>query len=329
MPSARALIRRSARGALRLVLSFPGVRRAINAWYSTLDSSAGARRRARFHRFASQLYQRGDAMKSGTWEVRFAGRSLILPLRADRAWLDWENAVSITGHEIAVKELYRAIIADRAVDLFLDVGANYGTHSLLFIAQGIPTVAFEPNHECHEYLRDACAINGFTPRLEPVGIGDADGELAFFYPEGETWLGTADPSVAATFKGHVLTSRVPIRALDDYRDALRVRPGRALLKIDVEGFEASVLRGATRILAELRPMVLFECWYGGEHRANRQTVYDLLAGHGYRVRAALDRSLSEVLSREDFETTEAQDFFADIPAAAEGDNPSGHTPVPH
>jgi hypothetical protein len=50
-----------------------------------------------------------------------------------------------------------------------------------------------------------------------------------------------------------------------------------LLKIDVEGHDAAVLRGARTTLAEHRPVVLIETWDGGVE------VRALLAGLNYRV----------------------------------------------
>ena len=70
-----------------------------------------------------------------------------------------------------MKKTYAAIVSSsRKPDLFLDVGANYGTHSLLFLAHGIRTWSFEPNARCHPYFIESCGLNAFNPHLEQVAI---------------------------------------------------------------------------------------------------------------------------------------------------------------
>ena len=70
--------------------------------------------------------------------------------------------------------------------------------------------------------------------------------------------------------------------LDDYRLANDVRP--AFIKIDVEGFEAHVLRGAERVTASLHPDYLVEI-HGGTNEANEASalaVVDWFVRRGYR-----------------------------------------------
>lgn len=313
MTTARAVARRAAGALVRLAVTWPMTRRALNAWYRSLDSGAHAAMRHRFYRLAAKVFQPGDEPAPGIWDVRFCGRTIRLPISRGRAWLDWENAVSTMGHEVGVKEQYRRLIEARAVDLFVDVGANHGTHSLLFLAHGIPTLTFEPNAECHRYFEDACRLNDFGRRLEPVAVGATHGDLRFVYPTDETWLGSADPAVIATFSGPTTTFNVPVRTLDDYLPELSAAPGRMLLKIDVEGLEASVLRGAARVLSERQPMILFESWGGAVRESHRRAVFDLLAAHGYEIRAASDAGLSAPLTRQAFVAHALQDFYATLP----------------
>jgi hypothetical protein len=75
----------------------------------------------------------------------------------------------------------------------------------------------------------------------------------------------------------VIRHVVPLRPLDDY---INHRVGkRLLIKIDVEGLELEVLRGALRILTEIRPDVIFE----SNDPTSRLQLYDLLMSHNYSV----------------------------------------------
>jgi FkbM family methyltransferase len=182
-----------------------------------------------------------------------------LPLRPSWAWLDWELAISSLGHDFEVKQTYAALIrSDRSLSLFLDVGANYGMHSALFLSAGIPVIAFEPNRQCRDYFERVCKLNGLSGRWEEVAVGDRFGEVELVYPEHETWLGSVNLDVAANLRkgSNVLLDQVPLRKLDDYLD--QMHRGEILIKIDVEGFECEVIRGASRLLRERAPKVIFE-----------------------------------------------------------------------
>ena len=69
------------------------------------------------------------------------------PLRPEQARLDWAAAVSILGHETMIKDTYAYLLSQpgRKFDVFLDAGANYGTHSLLFAASGVTTLDKDRN----------------------------------------------------------------------------------------------------------------------------------------------------------------------------------------
>ena len=56
-------------------------------------------------------------------------------------------------------------------------------------------------------------------------------------------------------KGHIIES-IQIKKLDDYRSQKDIPVG--FIKIDVEGFEESVLEGGSRIIADQKPVVVLE-----------------------------------------------------------------------
>lgn len=305
----RASATHVAQGLVRQAATRQWSRQLLNAWYARLDAPAAARTRSLFYALSAKVFRERDArIEQGVWTVEFAGKRLLLPLTPARTPLDWDTAVSAVGHEVHVKELYRRLLTSGAVDLFIDVGANYGTHSLLFHTHGVPTVTFEPNRACHDYFREACTMNRFTPRLEAVALGDSEGEVRFSYPVTETWNGSADPDVAATFRGAVVVEVVPMRTLDSYVDVFSAAPGRAVVKIDAEGYEMQILKGADAVLREHRPVVVFESWTDVEKRGG---TFQVLERAGYRVSAITDDGCDgPPLSRQAFLESKRLDFIA-------------------
>jgi FkbM family methyltransferase len=127
----------------------------------------------------------------------------------------------------------------REGDLFLDIGANVGTYTIL--ASGIcraTTWAFEPDPETAKHLRRNVALNGLDTVVEvhECAVGSFDGEVPF-----SLGLDTMN-KVARPGDDNVRVVRQ--KQLD-----LVVGEARpAMLKIDVEGYEENVLRGATNTL---------------------------------------------------------------------------------
>ena len=262
---------------VRLVGAYPLSRGWLNAVYLRLTPS----QRSLFHRKYSKIfrskYVRG---RPGVWKIDFVGKQILMPLTTERFWLDWDTAVSIVGHETEIKETYMALIGSPEVpDLFLDVGANYGTHSLLFLVHNIEAITYEPNSSCHDYFRQICELNGVEPHLETVALGDSDGYVELSYPEKDTWQGTTDKDVAEKLGGsQVLMKKVvKQKMLDDYLSEFENKS--LLIKIDTEGNEYRVLHGALKTLQKNKPKIIFECWRDNA----REKIFDMFAAQGYSI----------------------------------------------
>jgi len=143
--------------------------------------------------------------------------------------------------------------------LVLDVGANIGFFSLLF-AHLYPECqihAFEPNPYAFERLQEnlkanpklgyristfANAVSDREQHVElttvPGAAGHAWGRVGIPRRDGMVTFDVAATTIDSLYAG----SRVPIR----------------LIKIDVEGYELPVLEGASAVVAEFRPIIVFE-----------------------------------------------------------------------
>lgn len=289
----RSRLTSAARALVEAMAARRGTRWLLNIGYNRLSSES----KAYFLLHFSTLFQSSDArLTNGEWVVRFLGRKIRMPLRDSHARLDWVNAITIVGHDPEIKLTYEFLLSQpHSPDLFIDVGANFGTHSLLFASQGVPVAAFEPNSECLGYCRTVCELNGFDVRWESVAVGDRDGEIELVYPEGATWLGSTERTLQEKLRGKFTVSirHVPLRRLDDYIDTLVGK--RVVIKIDVEGSEADVLRGAAALMTRLSPALIFENF----NRDLRPYLWSSIAGRSYAIyalpymRRAEDSALSE------------------------------------
>jgi FkbM family methyltransferase len=134
---------------------------------------------------------------------------------------------------------FRGMVAPGSVAL--DVGANVGAYSVLFGQWAGPSgrvYAFEPSPAALRGLVRHVALNSLEPVVKPVGAAVADrdgtGELIVAGTAGESRLaGASERSETVT---------VPTVTIDSFCARERIQP--ALIKIDVEGAELAVLRGA-------------------------------------------------------------------------------------
>jgi FkbM family methyltransferase len=134
----------------------------------------------------------------------------------------------------------------------LDVGANIGYYSLL-AASRVGTdgkvVAFEPSPYCQTRLAETVRENSITQlAIAPFALGDEPGNLELVVEH----MGLHSPSFLAT-EGD-LKYLVPVVTLDSFVESSGIHEI-DLVKIDVEGFEPNVIRGAAGCLH--RRMVAF------------------------------------------------------------------------
>jgi FkbM family methyltransferase len=153
----------------------------------------------------------------------------------------------------------------------LDVGANIGNHALFFAPHFDEVWAFEPNPRIGVLL----ALNAtLAPNVRcfDVGLSDRAGDAMLTVPEGNAGMATLAPGAPGR--------AVPVRLqrLDDLAGLAARRV--ALVKIDVEGHEAAVLRGARALLARDRPVVVFE-QAAHEIAQGRSAALDELRTGGY------------------------------------------------
>ena len=171
----------------------------------------------------------------------------------------------------------------RAGGVAIDVGANVGWHTLLMAARvGAEgrVWAFEPNPTTRERLLAAVDANRLSQvRVDPRALADSDRVSGFEAPPaGHVWDGTGRLATASDVGR--LVECTTLDAFAAQRNLDRVD----LLKIDVEGFEPAVLRGASRMLRSMRPAVVFE--YDPAYVSRSGTAADLngyFRDCGYRL----------------------------------------------
>jgi len=149
-----------------------------------------------------------------------------------------------------------------ASSLFLDVGANVGAYAIPFAKCSTMEVhCFEPNPAVAASLRNNLALNRLSARVQVFeqALGAAHERSRLSFPSAaidNRWgLGSLSTEISGLDSPGAESVEVEVETIDRlYADGRQV----GLIKIDVQGHEAEVLAGASRVLREQRPVVALE-----------------------------------------------------------------------
>ena len=137
-------------------------------------------------------------------------------------------------------------------DTAIDVGAHYGVYTLLMAAkcgQGGYVVAFEPDPHAREILARNVTLNPNLkqPIIESAACFDAIGEAVLFSRGGNAQSSLVRSGVEFSHTHNSEEIIVATLTLDSYLSRHDLEP--RYVKIDAEGAEVRILKGATNLLA--------------------------------------------------------------------------------
>lgn len=248
-----------------IALAKPYIRRELPGWGKVYRGLIGSHERDWLWRGEPERWIRG----------KFHG--FEMPVRID----GWSNRFTFfleRFYDLPTQLLMQRILQEG--DVFVDVGANEGMMTLLgakLVGPSGRVIAFEPNPTPRGILERSLERNAIANvELHAAGLGDEAGELRLFVPRINTGEGSftkpADDSAGDYVSCPVLVGDLVI---GDRRPKL--------IKADVEGFEAHVLKGLEGVLRSARPMIVMEMIAGhlARDQQSPQELCDWLASLGY------------------------------------------------
>lgn len=147
-------------------------------------------------------------------------------------------------------------------DCLYDVGAHIGFYSLIasrVVGEEGCVVAFEPDPDNVTLLQENVTKNCLSAvRIVSAAVWSHEGPVTFHRSRGHaTQMSSRRGSVAPSESPSAGPDFIEVKALTLDGFAQNHRPP-TMVKIDVEGAETQVLRGAERLLTEAKPRVLCE-----------------------------------------------------------------------
>ncbi|NMY13964.1 FkbM family methyltransferase [Pseudomonas sp. WS 5019] len=167
--------------------------------------------------------------------------------------------------EDLLAEISRLPIAEGA---FCDVGANIGNHSVFFSRiLGRDVYSFEPVLESYGLLSENLKLNGVASQVQAfnVAIGAMESCGVMQVHEGNLGASRLVEEEGGGVKISLLDSILPTQS------------NIALIKVDVEGYECEVLRGATETIKRCKPVLIIE----SQSIVSFIELGSILQGYGY------------------------------------------------
>lgn len=174
-------------------------------------------------------------------------------------------------------------------DIYIDIGSNIGLfslHAAQIVGESGKVYAFEPTPDTYERLRQNIDLNKFNDKVitNNLGLSSEKGILTMNITiDGYDAWNTFASSTDVPFQKQLL---IPVDTLDNYLKSHNINHDDiALIKIDVEGWEVAVIKGAIETLNQLNsPALMVEFTETNLLAAgtNCYELYDIVTSLGYR-----------------------------------------------
>jgi FkbM family methyltransferase len=228
--------------------------------------------------------------------------------------LDGPNTIEFNGEQLVQSSLNGAA---GPIEV-LDVGAHFGEWSTSLLNQvprdDLHVTCFEPSTYTFERLSAHFVDHRRAPRLEGIALGNREGTAVLRIVHN----GAGSNSLVTFVAERALQQEeeVAISTVDAYCASQGLQ-NVALLKIDAEGADLDVMKGAAEMLAQQRIGLLqFEYNHRWIHaRGYLKDAFDLLQPHGYSLGKVTARGIEEYPAwHEELETFRESNYLAYLPS---------------
>jgi len=206
--------------------------------------------------------------------MKYYGAKMYINLFA--APIAFDRAFGV--YEYWMTRLFHNIIKEGMT--ILDIGAHKGTYSVLFASlmndKG-KVLAFEPDPANCSWIKKNIQVNSYRCiETHPIALSDNDGDATFYAADG---LGSlfANPGSRAPSKG---TITVQTRKLDNVLQEENISDV-DIIKIDVEGADLLVLKGAEETLRSMDLSLLMDV--DVHMNSERKELFELLKSCGFEI----------------------------------------------
>ncbi len=220
---------------------FSSLFRTVNRWNPTLRGR---------HRVMSLAERFGAVPREGVYDI---GNRMTMHLRPDQ-FVD--RLIYFLAMEPIVAQTLLGQL--NPGNVFLDLGANIGYYTLSGAQKVGPAgrvISFEPQPQICARLRENVTRNNLQHvTVHELALGEQDGSFTLYIPPAEIGFGHA--SLSPQEFQNATAVEVQVRRLDDL--LLPTLDRLDVIKLDAEGAELSILRGARQLIEKFQPSIVVE-----------------------------------------------------------------------
>lgn len=171
----------------------------------------------------------------------------------------------------------------------IDIGANIGLFSVYFaknINENCKVLSIEPTPNAYKLLINNVTRNSCSNKIifYNGALSDSEGKVTINFVEGKEEYSSIG-KINSDYIGHIISNKISVQTttLDKLVEQYNIKPG--FIKIDTEGAELLVLKGALETLEKFHPIILSELCDNllKELNNSAKEVIDLLKSHNYKV----------------------------------------------
>lgn len=216
------------------------------------------------------------------WQLtqKITRRPMLMPFIGDSFFLVSKGMTGATGniysglHEF--EEMAFLLHFLREEDVFFDVGANVGSYTILASKViGANSCSFEPSPSTFKHLENNIFLNRIQAKafVFNQGVGASKGEIKFSTNQ--------DTINHIVLDGSEESITIKIDTLNNHILKHRIMP--KLIKIDVEGFETEVIKGADELIAskDLHAVIMELNGSGGRYGFDEDTIHQKMIDSGF------------------------------------------------
>lgn len=179
-------------------------------------------------------------------------------------------------------------------DVGIDVGGALGSYAFMLSRKSKQVICLEPGDYHYNFLKWAAIFSNI--KILKLAVGSHSGISTLFIPGNDT---NARHSATVSKNNPIIESEgtvehnVELISLDEAYEKFASSGARVdIIKIDVEGYENEVLKGAANIISQFHPIVIAEIEL--RHNPEYKFFFDSLAKLGYQAYAMIDGKYERV-----------------------------------
>lgn len=218
--------------------------------------------------------------------------------------MDGRTAYLLGDQDRKLSAIFRKVL--RPGDVVLDIGANWGIMSLQFatlVGANGKVHAFEPQSELANSLVRSAALNDFHQLVvHPFGLSTEARTAELVMLPSFSGIASLHGLPRWASAAQAITLPVTLKNASDYLEGLGIAQLR-MVKMDVEGHEPEVLKGAERFLDRVRPDVILFEHNSGARGDERSAAMPFWSDPGVRWLVERDYQLGAVKPKTLIQTT--------------------------